>query len=232
MAVIMRIDVDEAYTSNHIVTKYFDSLRFKHFFPGLRNLGYLKNLEKLLVDFANRDICANLFFLSETAPLRSMRSLIKKHCVGVHVLFSEITNHSLVRRQSKAIMCATDKKASSLTLHCGGLWDEPNKKWTWVYDETACARATMKYGFKYFLGNHTDPGLWKKTVGEIMVFPSAFWINPAYRDVKRFTAEWLINESKKRDIVVLIHPSEWNRNAEIRNVYEQIVSNCKFKVLR
>ena len=62
-------------------------------------------------------------------------------------------------------------------------------------------------GMSVFLGNREDPTISSFTTASgLRVFPSAFWLEPAWRDTGRFPIEWLINAASENDIVVLLHP--------------------------
>jgi hypothetical protein len=40
----------------------------------------------------------------------------------------------------------------------------------------------------------------------LAVYPSAFWLEPSWRDTRRFTIEWLRSQAAVSDIVLLMHP--------------------------
>jgi hypothetical protein len=39
-----------------------------------------------------------------------------------------------------------------------------------------------------------------------LIFPSAFWLEPYWRDTTRFTVDWLLDRARHQDIVLLVHP--------------------------
>ena len=60
---------------------------------------------------------------------------------------------------------------------------------------------------RLFLGNLQDPSIEPTHVGDgLLVFPSAFWLEPPWRDTTKFTVDWLLDRAKCRDIVMLVHP--------------------------
>jgi hypothetical protein len=62
-------------------------------------------------------------------------------------------------------------------------------------------------GMTLFLGNLEDPTL-DVSVDEtgLHAYPSAFWLEPAWRNTEAFTIDWLLEEAQARDIVLLMHP--------------------------
>ena len=60
---------------------------------------------------------------------------------------------------------------------------------------------------KLFLGNLEDPSIPPSEGGAgIRVYPSAFWLEPPWRDTRKFTIEWLRAKASVSDIVLLMHP--------------------------
>ncbi len=61
-------------------------------------------------------------------------------------------------------------------------------------------------GMRVFFGNLEDPELRPVQDGELLFYPSAFWLEPYWRDTRRFPIEWLLSEAAERDVVMLMHP--------------------------
>jgi hypothetical protein len=59
---------------------------------------------------------------------------------------------------------------------------------------------------KVFLGNLEDPTIPPSRETDLAVYPSAFWLEPPWRDTHRFTIEWLRSQATACDIVLLMHP--------------------------
>jgi hypothetical protein len=75
------------------------------------------------------------------------------------------------------------------------------------YDPDNYIRWAQQSGMKLFLGNLQDASI-RPSESEtgFRVFPSAFWLEPAWRDTGRFTIDWLRSEALLFDIILLIHP--------------------------
>jgi len=60
------------------------------------------------------------------------------------------------------------------------------------------------------------------SAGKVLICPSAFWITKDCRAGK-YDIDWLIKETKNRDIAVLLNPYNWSTNPQIRKDYEKII---------
>jgi hypothetical protein len=68
---------------------------------------------------------------------------------------------------------------------------------------------------RVFFGNLENPELRPVKEGELLFYPSAFWLEPFWRDTKRFPIEWLLRQAAERDVVMLLHPDNVTSSAEI-----------------
>jgi hypothetical protein len=60
-----------------------------------------------------------------------------------------------------------------------------------------------------------------------MFYPAAFWLEHHWRDTKSFDINWLIRESKLRDLVLLIHVENIINNNQLYNELEYILENAE-----
>jgi hypothetical protein len=84
---------------------------------------------------------------------------------------------------------------------------------------------------KYFLGNLENPELRPTQDGDLLCYPSAFWLEPHWRDTKRFPIEWLLREAAERDVVMLLHPDNVTSSAEIMREFVVAVEKHETVVL-
>jgi hypothetical protein len=89
-------------------------------------------------------------------------------------------------------------------------------------------RASMRL----FLGNLEDPTIDPiiSTKG-LLTFPSAFWLEPHWRDTERFTVDWLMQRARDRDIVMLVHPENVLADPVLSSDFETIIHNLDTTVL-
>ena len=86
-------------------------------------------------------------------------------------------------------------------------------------------------GMKYFLGNLEDPELRPVEDGGLLCFPSAFWLEPHWRDTKKFPMEWLLSEAAERDVVMLLHADNVTTSPEIMREFLVAIEKLEAAVL-
>ena len=227
MAIILRIDVDNPYGYHTFWRKVLNYLALNYNFPKIDALGYLSHLNSLLRDLEERDVPATFFFKTTTIPNIEMRSrILEMHEVGFHAVRTRSFQEFL--KDFQKVNKAFKGLVSGLSKHGSGEW-VGERGHTPEYDPERCIRYAKRLGLKYFSGNGEDPRVEATVVDGIVYYPSAFWISRRRRK-PQFTIEWLLEESLRRDIVVLLHPHEWATRSQARRDYERIVS-CgeKFK---
>jgi hypothetical protein len=80
---------------------------------------------------------------------------------------------------------------------------------------------------RLFFGNLENPELRPVREGELLVYPSAFWLEPFWRDTKKFPIEWLLREAAERDVVMLMHPDNVTSSAEIMREFLMAVEGLE-----
>ena len=217
VAVILRIDVDNPYGWHTQKKKVLNYLRLNWWFPAIKKLGYLKFSDELLNDLEARGIPAAFFFTKFTTP-KNLESY-EKYEVGAHLISTR--NYKEFLKELNQISKKLHRKIQGFTKHGSGKLKlcrthtpkyEPDKYVYWA----------QKANLKYFLGNRENPEEKPFFVNGVLVYPSAFWIQKKYR-ADKYTIDWLAEESKHRDIVVLLHPQSWATNRQVRKDYEKIM---------
>lgn len=84
---------------------------------------------------------------------------------------------------------------------------------------------------KTFFGNLQDPSLEYYQENGLHIFPGAFWLEPFWRDTRNFTVEWLIENARRRDIVLLFHPDNIMIDAMLKRQLIEIIENVPTKVI-
>jgi len=206
MALIVRIDVDRPYGKNPFARHLFSRLGSDIYFPRIELFGYLRELEVILQLLNKVGARAYVFFRRCTLPTRSILKLIDAggHEIGLHLENSRsfktfCEEKTMLERHIVRPVVAVSKHGSGRNkygLHHYAPY-EPGKYIDWA----------RRSGMKVFLGNHEDPSLrpLESDTG-LHVYPSAFWLEPSWRDTRRFTVKWLLTQARDRDIVLLMHP--------------------------
>lgn len=226
LAVILRVDIDNPYGWQNFGKKTLNYLRLNWWFPAAKKLGYLKSLDELLDDLEARKIPATLFFTKFTTP-KNLEPY-KKHEVGAHLISARNYNEFL--KELSQISKKLHRKIQGFTKHGSGK-QKLCRTHTTKYEPDKYIDWAKKANLEYFLGNSENPEEKPYFAGNVLVYPSAFWIHKNYRADKH-TINWLAEESKNRDIIVLLHPYNWATNKQVRKDYEKIITKVStFKEL-
>lgn len=226
MGVILRIDVDSPYGWQSFGKKVFNYLRHYYWFPAIKKLGYLESLDKLVNDLEKRNVPAIFFFTVLTIP-KNMEPY-GTYEVGPHIVSAR--NYKQFIDELNQISKKLQRKPRGFTKHGSGKL-KLSRRHAPEYTPEKYIEWAQKAKLKYFLGNGENPEEKPYKVNDVLVYPSAFWLNEAYR-AKRYDINWLAKESNKRDIIVLFHPYEWATNPQVRKDYERMMDKINnFKTL-
>ena len=80
---------------------------------------------------------------------------------------------------------------------------------------------------KLFYGNLEDPRMLPERDGDVLFYPSAFWLEPHWRDKRKFPIEWLLREAVERDVVMLMHPDNVTSSPEIMREFKMAVEQLE-----
>jgi hypothetical protein len=218
MALIVRIDVDRPYGKQGFVRHVASRIGSDYFLPRMDWLRYLEELRTILHILTVNGKSAHVFFRKCTYP--RIEDLSAGHFWGLHLensrseeTFKEELS-SLERRLGHKVV--EFSKHGSGRLHLGRHHYapyEPDRYIPWAN------RARMKL----FFGNLEDPELLPVRDGGLLYYPSAFWLEPFWRDKKKFPIEWLLEEAKSRDVVMLLHPDNVTSDPEIMHEFKLAV---------
>jgi len=83
-----------------------------------------------------------------------------------------------------------------------------------------------------FFGNLEDPQI-RPVIAKsgLHFYPSAFWLEPHWRDTSKFTIDWLLSEAQSRDVVLLIHPENVLESPALITQLHLLVRQLKTKML-
>ena len=205
MALIVRIDVDRPYGKTPFLRHVFSRLGSDLYFPKLESFGYLAELKTILEILNEKKARAHVFFRRCTLPSPAILELMDAggHEFGLHLedsrSFESFCNEkSILERHIGRPVLSVSKHGSG--KHKYGFHHyapyEPENYVEWA----------RQSGMRLFLGNLEDPTIPPLAAEPgVRVYPSAFWLEPAWRDMRRFTVKWLHAEANKSDIVLLMH---------------------------
>ena len=231
MALIIRIDVDRPYGKQPFLRRLLSRLSSDFYFPKIETLGYLKELRIILHMLNERKARAYIFFRRCTLPSKSILRLIDEgdHEIGLHLENSRsfdnfVTEKQMLERHIGKSVLAVSKHGSGgakYGFHHYAPY-EPDKYIEWARQST----------MKLFLGNLEDPSI-RPSVDEtdFRAYPSAFWLEPAWRNTKVFTIDWLLSQAKPFDIVLLIHPESVLADPILTEAFKRILFSLESRIL-
>ena len=230
MALIIRIDVDRPYGRRGPLRHVLSRLSSDLYFPKVGGFGFLAELQTMLGWLNDARARANVFFRRCTLPSKALLELLEagNHEVGLHLENSR--SFDTFREEIRIVEGHFGKKVLAVSKHGSGGAKfgfhhyapyEPEKYVEWAQ------QASMRL----FLGNLEDPTLEPtKASNDLLVFPSAFWLEPAWRDANRFTVDWLLERARDRDIVLLVHPENILADSALVTDFKKLIATLDSKI--
>lgn len=205
MALILRIDVDRPYGKQGLARHIASRVASDYYLPRVKGLGYLRDLEVILGILNERGRKAYVFFRQCTYPTAAIRKLMQRggHQFGLHLEDSRTAQ--TFQQELSALERCLNLRVTAFSKHGSGRLRLGRHHYP-PYEPERYRPWAQAAGMKYFFGNLEDPELKPEQHGELVSYPSAFWLEPPWRDVNRFPMEWLLREAGERDVVLLLHP--------------------------
>ena len=217
MALIIRIDVDRPYGRRPFLRHYLSRLSSDLYYPRVERFGFLEELTIMLNWLNEARARAHVFFRRCTLHSPSILKLLDsgRHEIGLHLENSRSLTTFLEERQ--IIERHVGRKVRVVSKHGSG----GSKYVEWAQ------QASMRM----FLGNLEDPTLQpNKTASGLLIFPSAFWLEPPWRDTHKFTVDWLRHHAKHNDVVLLVHPENVLASPELVSDFKRLVETLESRV--
>ena len=231
MALIVRIDVDRPYGKVPALRHVLSRLGSDIYFPRIETFGYLRELEIILKLLNSLRARAYVFFRRCTLPSESVLGLIAAggHEIGLHLENSRsfesfVSEKSMLEQHVQKPITAFSKHGSGLEkygLHHYAPY-EPDKYVVWA----------ERSGMKLFLGNLEDPTIRPSNYASgLCAYPSAFWLEPAWRNTRVFTTDWLLARAAASDIVLLFHPENVLADPPLLEDLKRLLGSLDSRVL-
>jgi hypothetical protein len=231
MALIVRIDVDRPYGKSpfprHVLSKVSSDL----YFPRISAFGYLQELEVILQMLNAAKVRAHIFVRRCTLPSKPILELMDAggHDIGLHLENSR--TYETFSEEKAMLERYLGRPVTSVSKHGSGRYKygfhhyapyEPDKYIDWAW----------RSGMKVFLGNLEDPRIRRMTeVGDVTVYPSAFWLEPSWRDTRKFPIAWLQSHAVASDVVLLMHPDNVLADAGLTADLEGLLQSLETRLL-
>lgn len=230
MALVIRIDVDRPYGRHPLARHVLSRLSSDLYFPKVSGFGFLDELGTILKWLNEENARAHVFFRRCTLPSKPILDLLVEghHEMGLHLENSRSFKTFLEEKQ--LVENHVGRKVSAVSKHGSGgarfgfhhyAPYEPERYVEWA------RQASMRL----FMGNLEDPSLEPtKTSDDLLVFPSAFWLEPSWRDTQRYPVDWLMDHARQRDIVLLLHPENVLAEPELVADFRKLIRTLETKV--
>lgn len=230
MSLIVRIDVDRPYGKEGFIRHVASRIASDYVLPRMSSLRYLEELETILTLLNEQQMPAWVFFRKCTLPTDKVRALMDAghHHYGLHLENSR--SEQTFREELASLERTLGVSIESFSKHGSGRykygWNhyapyEPEKYRVWA----------KQAGLKLFMGNLEDPRLLPFNDNGLLCYPSAFWLEPHWRDANQFSVDWLLREAQTRDVVMLIHPDNVTSDPEILRNFRLIIESLKHATL-
>lgn len=214
MGLIVRIDVDRPYGKQGVLRHIASRISSDYYLPRLPAFRYLDELKTILDILDANGKQAHVFFRKCTYPTLAISKAMSAggHRFGLHLENSRTEetfqeeHHALEKLLGRRVV--EFSKHGSGRLHLGRFHYAP-------YEPERYLPWAKNAGMKYFFGNHENPEVLPVQDGPLTYFPSAFWLEPYWRDTRKYPIQWLLSEASQRDVVMLLHPDNVTSSPEI-----------------
>jgi hypothetical protein len=226
MGLIIRIDVDRPYGKQGILRHIASRISSDYFLPRIEGLRYLDELKTILHILNANGKPAHVFFRKCTYPTPAVCELMEKggHRFGLHLENSR--SAETFREELGSLEQTLGRRVVEFSKHGSGRLHLGRHHYAPYEPEKYLPWATQA-GMRLFFGNLENPELRQVQDGELLFYPSAFWLEPHWRDTKKFPIEWLLNEAAERDVVMLMHPDNVTSSAEITREFLMAVEGLE-----
>jgi hypothetical protein len=231
MPLIIRIDVDRPYGRHPLIRHFLSRVSSDFYFPRFAGFGFLDELATMLTWLNQAKARAYVFFRRCTLPSQPLLDLLAAgdHEIGLHLENSR--SFDTFREEVRIIERHFGKKVLACSKHGSG-----GSKFGFhhyaPYEPERYAEWARQVSMRLFLGNLQDPTLEPRLISDgLVVFPSAFWLEPYWRDTRTFTVDWLLEQARHRDIVLLVHPENVIADARLVDDFKTVICKLESRVI-
>jgi hypothetical protein len=230
MALIVRIDVDRPYGKRPLLRHLLSRLGSDAWMPKLEALGYLLELRQMLQILNENQARSYVFFRRCTLPSVAVMRLLDQGCHEVGLHLEDSRSFTTFAWEKQNLERHTGRKVQALSKHGSG-----ESKYGYhhhaAYEPEKYVQWARQSSMRLFLGNLEDPTTPPVTCnGSMVAYPSAFWLEPHWRDTGRFPVDWLMAEAKHKDVVMLVHPENVLESPGLTADFRRLVSTLDTRI--
>lgn len=230
MALIVRIDVDRPYGKRPVFRHLLSRLSTDLYFPAVEAFGYLRELKEMLALMNSYNARGYVFFRLCTLPSKSVLNLIVegRHEIGLHLEDSRTIRGFL--HEKDVLEHRIEKPVTAVSKHGSGERRYGRRHYS-PYEPEKYLGWAEEVGVELLLGNLQDPSLDPLTRGACVFYPSAFWLEPSWRDTEKFSLDWLLDAAEKSDVVMLVHPENVLEDRHLTDQFLRVIRSAESKIL-
>jgi hypothetical protein len=222
--------VDRPYGKQGFVRHVASRLSSDYLLPRMEWLHYLDELKIILRILNANGKTAHVFFRKCTYPTAAVCELMAAggHQFGLHLENSRTVE--TFREELESLEQALGRNVVAFSKHGSGRLHLGRHHFA-PYEPERYVPWAKQAGMRVFFGNLEDPQLVPVWEGELLCFPSAFWLEPHWRDTGKFPIEWLLRESRERDVVMLLHAENVTSSPAIMREFVTAIETLETAVL-
>jgi len=230
MAIIIRIDVDRPYgkrpKARHLLSRFGSDL----WLPRIQSMGYLRELREMLEILGECGAPAHAFFRRCTYPSDEILELVTTggHEIGLHL--EDSRTYDTFEGELRSLEKNTGVNIRTFSKHGSGMGKFGRRHYA-PYEPERYREWADRVGMRAFFGNLEDPSIQPDfTNGKFAWFPSAFWLEPPWRDTEKFDIDWLITRAAETDLVMLVHPEGILEDPDLVRDFRAVIENVESRV--
>jgi hypothetical protein len=230
MALIIRIDVDRPYGRRPLVRHFLSRLSSDLYFPKINNFGFLTELQTLLSWLNGEGARTYVFFRRCTLPSQPVLELLNsgRHEIGLHLENSR--SLATFQEETRILERHVGRKVHAVSKHGSGARKFGFHHYA-PYEPERYVEWARRLSMRLFLGNLQDPSMGPTKTGDgLAIFPSAFWLEPSWRDSEKFPVRWLLEHAQQRDIVLLVHPENVLADPGLVKEFKFLIGNLESRI--
>ena len=230
MSLIIRIDVDRPYGRSPLWRHSLSRLSSDFYFPRVPAFGYLDELRTMLTWLNQASARSYVFFRRCTLPDGPVMELLNRgqHEIGLHL--EDSRTYETFQREITLLQRAVNRPIRSFSKHGSG-----GAKFGYhhhaPYEAEKYVQWAERSSLQTFLGNLEDPELAPLQAGGLTVYPSAFWLEPHWRDTAKYPVEWLLERAKSTHVVLLVHPENITSSPALTQDFQRLIRSLETAIL-
>lgn len=228
MSLILRVDVDKPYGRKTIARKIASKLTEDFWFPSfLAAKTYLYHLKDFLRFCNNSGVRGHIYHRLCTLPDNATVELLRQgnHKLGFHA--ENTRNYETFYNELSEFRKRAPLPVESFTKHGSGELKLGKHHYA-PYEPEKYKEWSLQSGVCFYFGNEIC-----KNADELLhingFYPAMFWIEPEYRSKGFADVNQVLDVAKKNDVVILIHPCNYDASELVANEFKTLVALAKNK---